>query len=177
MEIRAATIDDLPRLMELYDAARGFMRRCGNHVQWVGGYPRRETIAAGIAAGEQYVCVTDPPVDLPGHIAATFWFAVGPEPTYAEIADGPGWSDGDRPYGVVHRLASDGSVSGVGAVCLEWSLEKCGNLRVDTHSSNTVMQNLLRRLGYTRRGVITLADGTPRDAFQKCRDGGGELFP
>jgi hypothetical protein len=160
MEIRPATPNDLPRLMELYDAARAFMRRCGNHVQWVGGYPRREMIEAGIAAGEQYVCVPD------GHIAATFWFAVGPEPTYAEITDGPGWMN-DAPYGVVHRLASDGSVSGVGAVCLEWCLEKCGNIRVDTHASNTVMQNLLKRLGYARCGVITIADGTPRDAFQK----------
>jgi hypothetical protein len=170
LEIRRATGDDLPRLMELYDAARAFMRRSGNHVQWVGGYPSREMVAAGIAAGEQWVCLSG------GHIAATFWFAVGPEPTYAEITDGPGWLECDAPfetapYGVVHRLASDGSVSGVGAECLEWCFAQCGNIRVDTHACNTVMQNLLTRLGYTRRGVIRIADGTPRDAFQKKRSG------
>jgi hypothetical protein len=152
--------------MELYTAARAYMRRCGNHVQWVGGYPSRDLIATSIAAGEQYVCVVD------GIIAATFWFAVAQEPTYAEIVDGPGWLDGDKtfeeaPYGVVHRLASDGSVGGVGAFCLEWSFEQCGNLRVDTHAVNTVMQRLLARLGYTRCGTIHIADGTPRDAFQK----------
>ncbi len=173
--------------MELYDAARAFMRRCGNDVQWVGGYPSAELVAAGIDAGEQYVCVTDYPdevaysrfpsfggvVAAPAadgvvnpHIAATFWFAVGPEPTYADILDGPGWLD-DAPYGVVHRLASDGGVRGVGAFCLEWCLERCGNIRVDTHACNTVMQNLLDRLGYARCGVIHIGDGTPRDAFQK----------
>jgi hypothetical protein len=104
-------------------------------------------------------------------VAGTFWFAIAPEPTYAEITDGPGWLEGDAPfaeapYGVVHRLASDGSVRGVGERCLGWSLERCGNLRVDTHADNTPMQTLLKRLGYTRRGTIILPDGTPRDAFQ-----------
>jgi hypothetical protein len=160
MEIRAAKPEELPRLVELYDAARAFMRRCGNHIQWVGGYPRQEMIAEGIERGEQYVCMDE------GRVVATFWFAVGPEPTYAEIFDGPGWLD-DRPYGVVHRLASDGSASGVGAFCLEWALGQCGNLRVDTHACNRVMQKLLQRLGYSRTGVIYIADGTPRDAFQK----------
>ncbi len=182
MEIRRADIEELPRLMELYDAARAFMRRCGNTVQWTGGYPSRELVAAGIDAGEQWVCVTDRPVSpagcrssfagggLPAHIAATFWFSVAPEPAYAEIFDGPGWLD-DGPYGVVHRLASDGSVSGVGAACLEWCLERCGNIRVDTHSSNAVMQSLLERLGYARCGMIVLDDGTPRDAFHKIDNG------
>jgi GNAT superfamily N-acetyltransferase len=160
MEIREATREDLPRLMELFDAARAFMRSRGNTVQWVGGYPSRGMVEAGIDAGEQYVCVVD------GRTVATFWFAVGREPTYDEISGGPGWLD-DAPYGVVHRLASDGSVKGVGAFCLEWCLERCGNLRVDTHAANAVMQDLLSRLGYTRCGVIYIGDGTPRDAFQK----------
>ncbi|MDR2894593.1 MAG: hypothetical protein LBU97_03945, partial [Alistipes sp.] len=121
MEIRLARREELPRLMELYDAARAFMRRCGNTVQWVGGYPSAELIAAGIDAGEQWVCVTDE-CSYDGqtgcrsedraldrrqnsYIVATFWFAVGPEPTYAEIFADEEWSTGgawldDAPYGV-----------------------------------------------------------------------------
>jgi hypothetical protein len=155
--------------MELYDAARAFMRRCGNTVQWVGGYPAREMVADDIDNGRQFVCVADG-----NRIAATFWFAVVPEPTYAVITDGPGWIEGnaafsDAPYGVVHRLASDGSVSGVGGFCLEWCLGCCGNIRVDTHADNHVMVSLLTRLGYSLRGTIRIADGTPRQAFQKIR--------
>ena len=145
--------------MELYDAARAFMRSRGNTVQWVGGYPSREMILEGIEGGDQYVCTHE------GGIAATFWFALAPEPTYAEIYDGA-WLD-DAPYGVVHRLASDGSVRGVGEVCLRWCLDRCGNIRVDTHRDNTVMQNLLERIGYRKCGVIIIGDGTPRDAFHK----------
>lgn len=159
MEIRNAAKEDLPVLMKIYDAARAFMRSCGNTVQWVGGYPSRELILAGIDAGEQYVCEAE------GRIVATFWFAVAPESTYAEIYGGR-WLD-EEPYGVVHRLASDGSVTGIGEICLDWCLARCGNIRVDTHSDNTVMHNLLRRSGYHRCGVIVLGDGTPRDAFQK----------
>ncbi|MDR2912782.1 MAG: GNAT family N-acetyltransferase [Alistipes sp.] len=171
MKIRLAKKEELPRLMELYDAARAFMRRRGNMVQWVGGYPSRELVAVGIDAGEQWVCVVD------DRVVVTFWFAVGPDLTYAEIWEGDdrlgpagAWLDDEGvPYGVVHRLASDGSVRGVGAFCLEWCLERCGNIRVDTHACNAVMQSLLARLGYTRCGVIYLPDGSPRDAFQKLK--------
>lgn len=159
MEIVCAVREDLPHLMELYDAARAFMRSRGNTVQWVGGYPSRELILEGIESGDQYVCTHD------GRIVATFWFAVRPEPTYAEIYDGS-WLD-DAPYGVVHRLASDGSVKGVGEMCLEWCLDRCGNIRVDTHRDNAVMQDLLLRIGYEKCGVIIIGDGTPREAFQR----------
>ncbi len=82
MEIRRARRDELPRLMEIYDAARRFMRSRGNNVQWVGGYPSVELVGAGIDAGEQWVTVQD------GTVVATFWFAVAPEPTYVKIYDG-----------------------------------------------------------------------------------------
>ena len=32
-------------------------------------------------------------------------------------------------YGVVHRLAGDGSEKGIGAFCIDWAFSKCGNLR------------------------------------------------
>ena len=39
MNIRPARESELPRLMELFDIARAYMRRNGNTVQWVNGYP------------------------------------------------------------------------------------------------------------------------------------------
>lgn len=166
MEIRRAEKEDLPLLMAIYAAARAFMRSRGNTVQWVGGYPSNQTVLAGIESGDQYVCLAGAEEGFAGgRIVATFWFAVAPEPTYACI-DGGRWLD-EAPYGVVHRLASDGSVKGVGEFCLDWCMERCGNIRVDTHADNAVMQSLLLRRGYTRCGVITIGDGTPRDAYQK----------
>ena len=88
------------------------------------------------------------------------------EPTYRHIEDGA-WLD-DSPYGVVHRIASDGSVKGVGAFCIDWAFRQCGHLRIDTHGDNTVMQNLLARLGFRRCGTIYVEeDDFPRFAYEK----------
>ena len=147
MEIRKATKEDLPVILALYECARTFMAQNGNASQWGTTNPPRSLIAEG-------------------KIAAVFYFAVEREPTYAVISGA--WLD-DAPYGVVHRLASDGVTKGAGTFCLQWALEQCGNLRIDTHRDNRPMQGLLAKLGFSRCGTITIADGTERIAFQKRR--------
>ncbi|MDR0907206.1 MAG: GNAT family N-acetyltransferase [Rikenellaceae bacterium] len=160
MTVRPAQLSDIEAIMPIFDRARAFMRSVGNEAQWTGGYPARDLIISAIDAGKQYVCTQE------GEVVGTFYFAVEEEPTYAQITDGE-WLN-DAPYGVVHRLASSGQCKGVGRRCLEWCLEQAGNIRIDTHRCNAVMLNILRKAGYTRCGVIFIADGTPREAFQKC---------
>lgn len=48
----------------------------------------------------------------------TFYYDYGVdiEPTYAEIEDGCWCSN--NPYGVVHRIAGDGSVKEIGSFCI-----------------------------------------------------------
>ncbi len=88
------------------------------------------------------------------------------EPTYHTIEDGA-WIDGGS-YGVVHRLASDGSEKCIGRYCLDWAYEQCGNLRVDTHTDNKVMQNILAKLGFVKCGIIhVVEDNYPRYAYEK----------
>ena len=55
---------------------------------------------------------------------------------------------------------------GVAATCISWCLEKCGNIRIDTHRDNKVMQNILQKLGFTCCGVIYLENGAERLAYQ-----------
>ena len=120
-------------------------------------------IRKDIAEGNSYVCINDA-----GNVTGTFFFVHGAdiEPTYRKITEGK-WLD-DSPYGVVHRIAADGSVKGTGAFCVNWAYEQCGHLRIDTHGDNTVMQNLLRKLGFVRCGTIHVTeDSYPRDAFEK----------
>ena len=77
------------------------------------------------------------------------------------------WRD-PSPYGVVHRLAGDGSVRGTGAFCLDWAYRQCGHLRVDTHGDNRVLQNLLGKLGFVHCGTIYVEeDPYPRLAYEK----------
>ena len=164
MEIRKATEQDLGKMMAIYAYARDFMVRTGNLNQWgPTNWPPEELIRSDIAAGNSYVCVSG------GEVAGTFFFIVGRdiEPTYADIEDGA-WGY-DLPYGVVHRLAGDGSVPGIGAACIEWALRQCGYLRIDTHGDNKVMQGLLHKMDFVHCGTIYVEeDDYPRLAFEKA---------
>ena len=91
-------------------------------------------------------------------------FATDAEPGYKGIEEGA-WAC-DRPYGVVHRAASAGLKPGAGSAILRWALRQAGYLRIDTHPDNTVMQGLLKKLGFTQRGIIHVSeDNDPRYAF------------
>lgn len=163
MKIRKSKREDLPRILELYENARNFMAQHGNASQWGKTFPPAELIENDIAAGKSYVCLDD------GKIVATFYFAVEADPTYAKINGA--WLN-DLPYGVVHRIASDGVTKGTGTFCLNWALGKINNIKIDTHRDNLPMQKLLEKLGFVRCGIITIEDGTERIAFQR---GGGKM--
>ena len=160
MEIRKSTPADLPRMLEIYAHARDFMARTGNPYQWgPTNWPPEDLLRSDIAAGKSYVCTHE------GSIAGTFFFDVYDDPTYRNIEDGA-WLD-DSPYGVIHRIAADGIVRGVGAFCIRWAMERCGHLRIDTHGDNVVMQNMLKKKGFSYCGIIHLENGEERLAFQK----------
>lgn len=150
--------------MEIYKHARQFMKEHGNPNQWgPTNWPPEELIHSDIAAGNSYVCTCGE------RIVGTFFFTQGRdiEPTYRAIENGA-WMD-DRPYGVIHRLASDGTMSGVGSFCIAWAFKQCGHLRADTHGDNRVMQNLLKKNGFVYCGIIYVEeDNYPRLAYEKA---------
>ena len=163
-QIRKSTIEDLPRIMEIYAHARAFMTEHGNPRQWaMNGWPPEALIREDIKRGHSYVCVLQD-----GTVIGTFYYIAGPdiEPTYRVIEDGA-WIT-DTPYGVVHRIATDGTVKGTGAFCIDWAYGQCGHLRIDTHPDNKVMQNLLGKLGFAFCGIIYVEeDDDPRLAYEK----------
>ena len=164
MRIRHSTEYDLPRIMDIYAFARAFMAAHGNPNQWgPTQWPPEALIREDIRRGHSYVCESDA-----GDVIGTFFFIQGAdiEPCYRNITDGA-WLD-DSPYGVVHRIAGDGSQKGIGAFCLNWAYEQCGHLRIDTHGDNAVMQGLLKRLGFAHCGTIYVEeDDDPRLAYEK----------
>ena len=159
MEVQKAKIDDIDIIMNVFDAAKLFMRKTGNDKQWIDGYPSREIILNNIRDESFYVCLYEQ------QIVGVFFFKIGEEITYNKIYDGE-WLN-DKPYGVVHRIASNGTRSKISDFCLQWCIEKCKNIRIDTHRDNIVMQNVLKRNGYKQCGIIYLANGAERIAFQK----------
>ncbi len=159
MQIRKSTAPDLPVFLQSYEHARLFMAEHGNPHQWGTSDPAPAVIENDIRTQHSYVCEEN------GHIAATFYFNIAPDPTYAVIHGGS-WLD-DEPYGVVHRITSDGSVKGAATFCLDWAFSQCGNLRIDTHRDNCVMQKLLAKNNFQLCGIITLENGSERLAYQK----------
>ena len=160
MEVEKARVEDIDIIMSVFDAAKLFMRKTGNDKQWVEGYPSKELILNNIRDESFYVCLSDEK-----QIVGVFYFKEEEDKTYNKIFDGE-WLN-DKPYGVVHRIASNGMQSRIADFCLQWCIEKCKNIKIDTHRDNAVMQNVLKRNGYKQCGIIYLINGAERIAFQK----------
>ncbi len=161
--IRPTTHSDLPEVMEIYAIARDFMCRAGNATQWADGYPSTEYITSEIDAGHSFVCENQT-----GELVGTFCFIIGDDPTYEIIYEGK-WLNNDL-YGTVHRIASSGKEKGVAEACFRWCFMQCGNIRVDTHRDNRVMQQILGRLEFTYCGIIYVSNGTERLAYQRLNE-------
>lgn len=156
--IRKATPADLEQILAVYQIARTFMAANGNPTQWGTTYPAPELLEEDIRLSRLFVD------EVQGRVCGVFMFAMGDDPTYAYIEDGS-WLD-ESPYGVIHRVASDGTTRGVLARCIDFCRRQTTHLRIDTHSDNHVMQKLVTRAGFTRCGTIYVEDGSPRTAYE-----------
>ena len=156
-------MEDIPAMMDLYAQARVFMRENGNLNQWDENYPSRELLEKDIAFGNSYIVEDDEK-----NLAATFAFIKGEDPTYYGIENGA-WLN-HEPYGTIHRLAGNTSYHGIASGCISWCKSQIGNLRADTHEDNKIMQHLLEKNGFVRCGIIHLANGAPRIAYQFAGD-------
>ena len=155
--IRKATMADIPRVMEVYAAARQFMCESGNPTQWTAGYPQIALVEQDVTDGRLYVMTEAE------RIFGCFMLCAGPDPTYMQIFDG-NWGY-DTSYGVIHRVAGDGSKRGVVASCVAFARQYYHHLRIDTHADNFPMQRALQRAGFVYRGTICLENGDPRLAY------------
>ena len=160
MTIRGATRADLDAIMKIYEHARTVMAANGNPTQWGSVYPPRQLVEQDILTNRQFVILTH------GQLEGTFSFALGDDPTYAQIEGA--WLS-SAPYGVIHRLAAAPGAKNVAARIFAWAMERCESLRIDTHEQNRAMRHLLEKNGFVYCGTILTDDGTPRRAYQKDR--------
>ena len=165
LRFRKGAESDLERIMELVADAQNWFRR-EEIDQWQDGYPTREIILSDILGGEN--CV----VEHNGVVVATFVASFAGEPTYAEIK-GKGWLN-ENSYAVVHRIAvaDECRRKGIAREILHYAEELSveqgiADIRIDTHRDNRAMRSLLKKLGYTHCGRITLTSGAFREAYHK----------
>lgn len=157
IKIRKAKLTDLEDIKKIIEKAKVFMKANGNPNQWAGAYPGEGVLIKDIEAGNSYVCTRDEKV------VGIFSLIYGKEATYKKIYDGA-WSE-DLPYGTIHRLASDGSGRGLSQIVFDYAKNQYDYLRVDTHRDNERMLAAIEKAGFKKCGIIYVADGSERIAF------------
>lgn len=160
MIIRKAKQDDFDEILRVYESAREYMRQSGNPDQWGNEKPKKETLIDDIKKGELFVGEKDR-----GGICFVFAFILGEDPTYSYIENGSWISD--APYGTIHRIASDGTITGVVKTAVDYCSKTISNIRIDTHEKNKTMQHVVEKIGFSKCGIIYIDDGTPRIAYQR----------
>lgn len=157
MEIRASRQEDVSKIMEIFSAARAYMVAHGNATQWADGYPDEQVLQRDIQNGNNYVVLDG------GEVVGTFSLIIGEEPTYQIIKNGE-WHH-NRPYGTIHRVASNGRSRGIARECFTYCLNKIDYLRIDTHRDNRSMQAAIERFGFQTCGTIYVRNGSERIAY------------
>lgn len=162
LQLKNATLSDLPAIMQVLEAGRDIMLASGNPNQWAKGYPTEEMVRGDIGPGYGKVMVED------GRIVAYFACIPSPDPTYAVI-EGGAWLDDEKPYHVIHRIAKLPDVQGVFQTMMAYLDGITDNIRIDTHKENTIMQHNLDRYGFKYCGIIHIASGAERLAYQRLK--------
>ena len=132
--------------------------------QWQGKDPTEETIVEDILKGHTFIFKDDE------DIVATTVLIKGEDPTYSTI-DGAWQTSGD--YVTIHRSVVSEKYVGKGMgrrmmhrIKLYAAMVNVGSIRVDTHEDNKAMRALIEGSGFTYCGIITVADGTKRVAYE-----------
>ena len=155
--IRLAAMEDMAQILEIYASARVFMKNNGNPAQWGDDYPEEVMLLEDISLKQLYV------MEEKNVIVGCFVLAGGDDETYQVIKDGK-WRS-NLPYGTIHRIASNGQVSGVFSKCVAFASNIFDHLRVDTHADNRPMQEAVLREGFNYAGIIFTYDGSERFAY------------
>lgn len=160
MMIREARPSDMSAIMQVMEAAKKIMRSSGNMHQWGEGYPSETVILSDMEKNGGFVVEED------SKVVAYFAFLPSPEPTYDHIYGGR-WLDDVQPYHVIHRIASYPNVHGIFKSIMDFCFSRDANIRIDTHKDNTIMQHNIEKHGFTYCGIIYLASGDERLAYQR----------
>ncbi len=163
MELAFAEQHNIPRIMELINQAKAFLKSKGVD-QWQQGYPNEACIEKDINDQTGYVCIDEG--EIIGYLCVDF----RGEPAY-DTLEGSWLSI--QPYVVVHRMALDNNVKGKGLATQVFqlveklSLEKgIHSFKVDTDSDNEIMKHILQKNGFQYCGTINF-DNSVKIAYEK----------
>ncbi len=161
-QIRFALPEDMPEILNVYRHAREFMISNGNPTQWGNEHPREEVLREDIEKQQLYLLV------MREQICGVFALVFGTDLTYLQI-EGGCWRS-DMPYATIHRIAGSGREKGIFEAAINFGKSRISHLRIDTHENNKVMQHLVEKHGFSRRGIIFVRDHSPRIAYDWVKE-------
>lgn len=165
--IRPSVKADLDVIMCILGEARESIGRLGID-QWQYGYPTRDIVREDVLHGRSYV------VEDEDGVCAVFSVIDDGEPTYRKIYSGR-WMNEDAPYLALHRIAIRVQKRGrglaeqiIGYIADMARQGGYSTIRVDTHQGNLPMRKMLEKNGFSYTGIIYLASGEERVAYEKA---------
>ncbi|OON97704.1 MAG: hypothetical protein ATN31_01225 [Candidatus Epulonipiscioides saccharophilum] len=162
--IRQSKVSDAEQVNIYFQEAREYFRKCAVN-QWQGIYPNQESVIEDSKVGNGYIYEQD------GIVKAYFFLVFDEDPTYKQIYQGK-WKT-PKQYGVIHRIVvgmkyrREGIAEKIFHYAIEQARQKNSNLRIDTHKDNIPMQKLIEKNLFEYCGIIHLADGSERLAYEK----------
>ena len=162
MIFRKATTADIDTIERMIKAASGRLGAAGID-QWQRGYPNRCSIENDVEAGVGMVLALGNEVLAYGAVIFTG------EPAYDDLTGGQWLTDGE--YAVVHRLCVSEIFVGMGfakqfmSAAEAMAAERVKSFRIDTHPDNKIMQDLVKRMGFTYCGDVVIE--SRRLAYEK----------
>lgn len=166
MEIIKSQPSHINQIMNIITDAQQYLAELGID-QWQDGYPDKSIIQQDILRKESYVVINHKT------IIGTTVFSLAGDPNY-ECIEGKWLTPQSNRFGVIHRIAVSNEYRNKGFAEFVFNhfenilKEKhIPSMRVDTHRDNKGMQHLLKKRGYQYCGIIYLANGAERFAFEK----------
>lgn len=153
--IRLASINDLDTIMSMIEEGRKHIASY-NIPQWINGYPSINTIKEDIDLNRGYVLIDNDEI-------VSYFVVLEYDPCYDKI-DGKWLDEGN--YVAIHRTVTKYFDKGLGSKMFDEIKLKYDHIRVDTHEGNISMNKCLLKNNFVYCGVIYLADGSPRNAYE-----------
>ena len=152
MNIELVILDDLYKLMDIYDLARVRMVNEGNLTQWDNREVFKTEIIDYINKKILYKVIEN------DEIVGYFAYIYDIEHAY-DVIDGK-WLNQDK-YITIHKIASKYNNKGIGGFIIKYVIDRCKNegiynIKIDTHKNNLSMNKFLTNKGFINCGVISL---------------------
>lgn len=162
--LRRTKLNEVNRVIDIINDNKVYLKE-NNIDQWQDGYPNVDVINADVSNSESYVYVVN------DEIVGTLMLSFSGDSNYDKINGN--WSNAHK-YATIHRIAVSPKHKGksyaktmLHAVEVIVRENNYDTIRVDTHEVNKVMISFLEKCGFNYCGIIKLADGNKRNAYDK----------